>query len=52
MFLSTIYIKGAKMWQENREKWVGDQSRQRKNTAKDQIIRYYSFHTSTSFMYI
>jgi len=41
-------ITGAKMWQENREKWVGDQSRQRKNTAKDQIIRYYVFHQPLS----
>ncbi|KAL9832407.1 hypothetical protein AtNW77_Chr3g0210721 [Arabidopsis thaliana] len=44
----TLVNHGAKMWQENREKWVGDQSRQRKNTAKDQIIRYYVFHQPLS----
>lgn len=31
---------GVKVWQENREKWVGDQSRQRKKTTKDQIISW------------
>ncbi|XP_010504316.1 PREDICTED: uncharacterized protein LOC104781357 [Camelina sativa] len=38
--LTLLVNHGAKMWQENREKWVGDQSRQRKNTAKDQIISW------------
>ncbi|VVB05708.1 unnamed protein product [Arabis nemorensis] len=36
----TLVNHGAKMWQENREKWVGDQSGQRKKTAKDQIISW------------
>uniref|UniRef100_A0A1J3HNG5 Gag1-like clamp domain-containing protein n=1 Tax=Noccaea caerulescens TaxID=107243 RepID=A0A1J3HNG5_NOCCA len=31
---------GEKLWQENREKWVGDQSRQRKKPTKDQIISW------------
>ncbi|KAL9295029.1 hypothetical protein AtEden1_Chr3g0211481 [Arabidopsis thaliana] len=30
----TLVNHGAKMWQENREKWVGDQSRQRKKHCK------------------
>ncbi|KAL1208755.1 hypothetical protein V5N11_026168 [Cardamine amara subsp. amara] len=37
----TLVNHGAKVWEENREKWVGDQSSQeRKNTSKDQIISW------------
>ncbi|XP_010557401.1 PREDICTED: uncharacterized protein LOC104826338 isoform X2 [Tarenaya hassleriana] len=37
---STTFVnQGAKLWQENRKKWVGDQSRRRK-TAKDPIISW------------
>ena len=38
--LTTSVNHGEKVWQETREKWVGDQSRQKKKTTKDQIISW------------